>query len=89
MLFFFLFLGYRLFVEVNRLILTSSESPMAPDETKAALRNLINATIKGDPDNQAAAIVHDVLQAKMQKRIAGKVEGEAEAAPASTNDEEA
>lgn len=47
---------------------------MTPEETKAALRNLINATIKGDPDDQAQKIVHDVLQAKMQARIMGAPE---------------
>lgn len=44
---------------------------MTPEETKAALRSLINTTIKGDPDNEAQKIVHDVLQAKMQARISG------------------
>lgn len=47
---------------------------MTPDETKAALRNLINVTIKGDPDDEAQKIVHDVLQSKMQARIVGKTE---------------
>lgn len=49
---------------------------MTPDETKAALRDLINVTIKGDPNDEAQKIVHDVLQAKMQKRILGDVGGE-------------
>ena len=47
---------------------------MTPEETKAALRNLINARIKGDPNDEAAKLTHDVLQAKMQARLAGKSE---------------
>lgn len=47
---------------------------MTPEETKSALRNLINVTIKGDPDDEAQKIVHDVLQAKMQRRIVGEPE---------------
>lgn len=44
---------------------------MNSDDTKTALRNLVNLTIKGDPDNEAQKIVSDVLQAKMQARITG------------------
>lgn len=44
---------------------------MSPEDTKTALRNLINVTIKGDPDGEASKLVHDVLQAKMQARIVG------------------
>lgn len=40
---------------------------MTPTETKAALRNFVNSTIKGEPDEKA---IHDLLQAKMQARIA-------------------
>lgn len=47
---------------------------MTPEDTKTALRNLINLTIKGDPDGETQKIVHDVLQAKMQARIAGPAE---------------
>ena len=49
---------------------------MTPEETKAALRSLINATIKGDPNNEADRLVHDVLQDKMQARISPRVEVE-------------
>lgn len=42
---------------------------MSPEDTKTALRNLVNLTIKGDPNNEAQKIVSDVLQAKMQSRI--------------------
>lgn len=44
---------------------------MSPEDTKTALRNLVNLTIKGDPDGEAQKIVSDVLQAKMQARITG------------------
>ena len=47
---------------------------MTPEETKAALRAMINATIKGDPEGDAPKLVHDVLQAKMQARISPKEE---------------
>jgi hypothetical protein len=60
---------------------------MSPEDTKAALRNLINLTIKGDPDNQASAVVHDVLQAKMQARISPQQEAEAEETPDELSDE--
>lgn len=45
---------------------------MSPEETKAALRNFINMTIKGDPDGKAEGAIRDVLQAKMQARIMGQ-----------------
>lgn len=51
---------------------------MSPEDTKTALRNLINLTIKGDPEGEGQKIVHDVLQAKMQARISDKASVEAE-----------
>ena len=42
---------------------------MNSDETKAALRNFVNMTIKGDSEDEAGKLIHDVLQAKMQARI--------------------
>jgi hypothetical protein len=44
---------------------------MTPEETKAALRNFINATIKGDPEGNAQSIISNVLQSKMKARIMG------------------
>lgn len=57
---------------------------MSPEDTKTALRNLVNLTIKGDPNNEAQKVVHDVLQAKMQARISGS---SAEPAPADKTDD--
>lgn len=59
---------------------------MSPEDTKAALRNLINVTIKGDADGEGAKIVHDVLQAKMQARIAGPDAADEEVATESEAD---
>ena len=44
---------------------------MSPEDTKIALRSLVNVTIKGDPDDEGQRLIHDVLQAKMQARIVG------------------
>ena len=60
---------------------------MSPEDTKTALRNLINLTIKGDPDNQTSAVIHDVLQAKMQAKIAPQQEIEIEADTTESSDE--
>jgi hypothetical protein len=49
--------------------LSFGETHMNSDETKAALRNFVNMTIKGDADDEAGKLIHDVLQAKMQARI--------------------